>query len=157
MPRRIRPYAIWQIILRLIVGGYWLYFSYQKWFDRTWVKDMVAAAAQGSYIPFYREFLQTIVLPNWETLALLITVAESAVGLMILLGFLTRIAAAVGAFIIANLIVSFTLCTCAWAVSDFPLVFWFYFSALILNIQLIFDQSSKTFGLQRFMKKNDSS
>jgi uncharacterized membrane protein YphA (DoxX/SURF4 family) len=157
MPPPIRPYAIWQVVLRLIVGGYWLYFSYQKWFDRTWVKDMVAAAAQGSYIPFYREFLQTVALPNWETLALLITIAEGVVGLMILLGFLTRIAAAVGAFITANLIVSFTFCTCAWAVSDFPLVFWFYFSALILNIQLIFDKSSKTFGLQRFMKKNDPS
>lgn len=146
-----RLYVIWQLVLRVVVGGYWLYFSYQKWFDRAWVKDMLAAAAQASYLPFYREFLQTIALPNWGALAMSVTIAEGAVGLMILLGFLTRIAAAAGSFMSLNLVLTFTLCTCPWTVADFPLVFWFYFSSLILNMQLIFDQSSKTFGLERFV------
>jgi len=148
-----RLYVIWQLVLRIAVGGYWLYFSYQKWFDRTWVKDMLAVAAQESYLPFYREFLQTIALPNWGALALGVTIAEGAVGLMILLGFLTRIAAVAGSLMSLNLLLTFTLCTCRWTVADLPFVFWFYFSSLILNIQLIFDQSSKTFGLQKFMER----
>ena len=144
---------LWQIALRLAVGIYWIYFSYSKWFDRSWVKDLLGTAAQGSYIPFYGQLLKNIALPNWGAVAIGITILEGAVGLMILLGFLTRIAAILGTLLSLNLTLTFTLCKCPWTEADFPLVFWFYFAPLLLNIQVIFDQSSNLFGLQRLVKR----
>lgn len=88
----------------------------------------MAAAAQSSYIPFYRELLRTIALPNWSALALAITIVEGAVAFMILSGAYTRIAAIVGTLLSLNYVLAFALCNCPWAVTDFPLVFWFYFA-----------------------------
>jgi uncharacterized membrane protein YphA (DoxX/SURF4 family) len=90
---------------------------------------------------------------NWEMLALMITLVEAGVGLMILSGFLTRIAAIVGAFLSVNLTMTFVLCNCPWVVADFPLIFWFYFAPLMLTVQVFFDESSSVFGLDRLFKR----
>ena len=149
----VRSGLAWQVTLRLIVGAYWIFFSYSKWSDRSWVRDLLGTAAQGSYIPIYGQILRSLASPNWSTLAIAITIVEAAVGLMILLGLFTRIAAAVGAFLGLNLTLTFSFCNCPWT-SDFQLVFWFYFAPTLLNVQLIFDQSSNIFGLQKILKKS---
>jgi len=133
------------------MGAYWLYFSSQKWVDRTWVNGLLDTAARDNYIPIYRELLANIAAPNAGALSLLTAVAEAAIGTMILLGLFTRIAGAVGVVLNLNLVLTFALCSCPWAVSDFPLVFWFYFGPLLLNVQLVFDQSSMKYGMERFI------
>jgi len=140
-------------MLRLIVAFYWIFFSYQKWFDRSWVRDLLSTAAQSSYIPFYTQFLNHLALPNWSSVALGVTILEGAIGVMMLLGWLTRIAAALGTLLSLGLTFTFALCKCPWTEADFPLVFWFYFAPLLLNVQVIFDKSSNRFGLQRLHGK----
>lgn len=141
----------WHTILRVIMGAFWLDFSYQKWFDRTWVKDLLSTAAQGNYIPVYGTLLREIASPNWWTVSLVVMVLEAVVGSMILLGLFTRVAATVGVLMSLGLTLTFCFCNCPWT-NDFLLVFWFYFGPFLLNVQLIFDQSSESTGLQRILR-----
>ncbi len=126
----------WLLVLRFSVGGFWLYFASQRWFDRSWVRELFTTAAYGNYLPFYGEFLRSLAR-SWEIVALAVTAAETAVGILIVLGVFPRAAAAVGAFIALNLWLAFSFCNCWWNVTDMPQVFWFYFSAFLLNLAVL--------------------
>lgn len=89
--------------------------------------------------------------PNWWTVSLVVMVLEAVVGSMILLGLFTRVAATVGVLMSLGLTLTFCFCNCPWT-NDFLLVFWFYFGPFLLNVQLIFDQSSESTGLQRILR-----
>ena len=135
-----------------MVGTYWIYFSVMKWFDRSWVNDLVSTAANSSYIPGYSQLLKFIA--NYiGSLAIAITVVEAIIGVSILLGVLTRVGASIGAFLGLNLMLTFAFCRCSFAQDDFPLVFWFYFFPIILNLELIFDNSNSSFGLQEVLHR----
>lgn len=136
------------------MGGYWLFFSSQRWFDRSGVQDLVNTAAQGNYVPFYEDLLRILIATNLETTATAITILETIVGLMILLGVFTKIAGLLGAFINLNLTLTFSFCQCPWAEADFPLVFWFYFAPMLLNLQIAFDQSANVIGIKRLLAKS---
>ena len=62
----------------------------------------VAEFAAGNPIGWYRDFLQTTVLPHAELFATLQTIGEVVVGVGLLLGVMTRLAAAVGLFLALN-------------------------------------------------------
>ena len=141
----------WHIVLRIVVGTYWIYFSVMKWFDRSWVSDLLSIAANGSYLPGYNQLLR-YAASNPGSIATVITVLETVIGLLILLGILTRVGATLGAFLGLNLLLTFAFCRCQWTQTDFPLVFWFYLFPIILNLQVAFDKSSEAFGLQRIVK-----
>ncbi len=147
--RRERLELAWQLALRLSIGIYWLYFASQRWIDVSWVEWLLKTAADGNYVPIYGDILRMTVAWDWENLARIVTIAETAVGLMIILGILVKIAGAIGALIGLNLLTTFAFCSCPWNEREFPLVFWFYFAPTLLNMQLIFDKSSKTIGVAR--------
>lgn len=52
--------------------------------------------------PFYKSFVEATVLPHAGTFALLVMVAEIAVGLMLVFGVATRAAATVAMFLLLN-------------------------------------------------------
>src|SRR5262249_20354762 len=62
----------------------------------------VAEVAAGTHVPWYREFLEGTVLPNAQLWATLQTFGEIAVGVGLLLGFLTGLAALVGLVLTVN-------------------------------------------------------
>ena len=146
----------WQMTLRFVVGGYWLLFSYQKWFDRSWVGEMLRNAAYDNYVPVYGAFLRNVIVPNSQIVALLVTIIEAAVGLVIILGVAIRTASIVGCMMDLNLLLTFGPST-----NDFPLIFWFYFTPLLLNLQLYFDVSHEMVGLRalttRYLSKSHAS
>jgi uncharacterized membrane protein YphA (DoxX/SURF4 family) len=123
-----------------------------KWFDRSWVSDLLSTAANGSYFPGYNQLLK-YAASNPASIALVVTILETVIGLLILLGVMTRVGAALGTFLGFNLLLTFAFCRCQWTQTDFPLVFWFYFFPIIVNLQVAFDKSSKAFGLQRIVEK----
>lgn len=149
--RQSRTEVIWQLVLRIVVGTYWIYFALMKWFDRSWVGDLLSSAANGSYLPGYSQLLKFIA-GNSGTVSLAITIVETVVGAFILLGILTRVGATIGAILGLNLMLTFVFCRCPWTQSDFPLVFWFYALPIFLNLQVAFDKSSSALGLQRILK-----
>ncbi|MCX8202853.1 MAG: DoxX family membrane protein [Nitrososphaeria archaeon] len=128
-----RLLSAWALFLRLSVAGFWLFFASQRWFDRSWVRELFATAALGNYVPLYGDLLRALV-PSWEAVTLAVTVAETAIGIALLLGFYARAAAVAGAAIALNLWLTFSLCDCWWNERDAPMVFWFYFSAFLLNV-----------------------
>lgn len=142
----------WHIVLRIVIGTYWIYFSIMKWFDRSWISDLLSTAANGSYLPGYNQFLR-YAASNPGSTAIVVAILETVIGLLILLGILTRLGATLGAFLGLNLLLTFAFCRCQWTQTDFSVVFWFYFFPIILNLQVAFDKSSRTFGLQRIVEK----
>jgi PQQ-dependent catabolism-associated beta-propeller protein len=62
----------------------------------------VAEFAAGNPIGWYKDFLETTVLPHASLFATLQTIGEVAVGLGLLFGILTRLAAAIGLFLALN-------------------------------------------------------
>jgi uncharacterized membrane protein YphA (DoxX/SURF4 family) len=147
---------MWQIALRIVVGTYWLYFSFMKWFDRSWVNGLLNAAANGSYLPGYSQLLK-YAANNSGPIAIVIMILETVIGAFILLGILVRVGATIGALIGLNLMLTFAFCNCTWTQTDFPLIFWFYLLPIILNIQVAFDKSHSTLGLLRMLRKIPSS
>jgi uncharacterized membrane protein YphA (DoxX/SURF4 family) len=123
-----------------------------KWFDRSWIDGLLNTAANSSYIPGYSQLLQYSADYS-GSIAIAVTMIEAVIGTFIILGILTRIAGALGALLDLNLLLTFAFCRCPWAQSDFPLVFWFYSFPIVLNVDLVFDNSSSAFGLRRILQK----
>jgi uncharacterized membrane protein YphA (DoxX/SURF4 family) len=129
----------WALAVRFSAGFFWLYFASQRWFDVSWVKDLYITAAANNYIPLYGELLRSLA-GDWFTLAVVVTVAETAIGFMMILGVFPRVAGGLGALIAANLLLTFSFCDCPWNAADAPMVFWFYFSAALLNLAVLREQ-----------------
>jgi uncharacterized membrane protein YphA (DoxX/SURF4 family) len=81
--------------------------------------------------------LLRILVDSWFYVALFVTLAETAIGLMLILGIFPRVAGGVGALIALNLLPTFSFCDCPWNTADAPTVFWFYFSAVLLNLAVL--------------------
>jgi len=127
---------LWALALRLSTGFFWLYFASQRWFNIGWVRELFTTAAANNYIPFYGMLLRDLVA-NWFTLAWAVTVAETVLGIMLVLGLFPRVAGGLGALMALNLLLTFGFCSCPWNEADAPMVFWFYFSAFMLNLAVL--------------------
>jgi uncharacterized membrane protein YphA (DoxX/SURF4 family) len=130
---------LWAFALRLSTGLFWLFFASQRWLDISWVRDLFTTAAVNNYLPVYGVLLRTL-MDSWYYVALFVTVAETAIGLMLVLGIFPRLAGGVGALIALNLLLTFSFCDCPWNTADAPMVFWFYFSAFLLNLAVVREQ-----------------
>jgi uncharacterized membrane protein YphA (DoxX/SURF4 family) len=145
---------LWALAVRLYTGFFWLYFASQRWFDVGWVRDLYTTAAANNYIPLYGELLRRLA-GDWLILAVVVTAAETAIGFMMVLGVFPRLAGCVGALIAANLLLTFSFCNCPWNTADAPTVFWFYFSATLLNLAVLREQH-KLLILKRLPRRQSS-
>jgi uncharacterized membrane protein YphA (DoxX/SURF4 family) len=130
---------LWALTLRISAGVFWLYFASQRWLNIEWVRELFTTAASNNYIPVYGSMLRALT-DSWLILALGVTAAETIIGIMLVLGVLPRIASGIGALIALNLLMTFSFCNCPWNTADAPMVFWFYFSAVLLNLAVLREQ-----------------
>jgi thiosulfate dehydrogenase [quinone] large subunit len=112
--------GLW-FVLRMNVGAQWLLAGWEKVQDPTWgasgtsLKGFVSGAlaktggAHPSVQGWYGNFLHDFVLPNAGLFSFLVTWGELAVGLGILLGALTGIAAGFGVLMNLNYLLSGTV------------------------------------------------
>lgn len=107
------------LVVRLYVASVFLPAGWEKIKSGTWVfgdgspiQGLVqgALAAEGTP-PFYSWFLENVVVPNAGLFATLVVLGEFAVGLGLLVGRLTGIAAFGGVFLNANFILAGVLGT----------------------------------------------
>jgi thiosulfate dehydrogenase (quinone) large subunit len=115
--RMVAPEA-WIAVLRIVVGAW---FFKAVWTKLEWAfagglipypaaagrfvafhPKRVAEFAAGNPIEWYKHFLQETVLPNAHLFATLQAYGEAAVGLGLLLGLLTGLAALVGLYLSVN-------------------------------------------------------
>lgn len=107
-----RQADVWRSLFRIGVGVYWLYFASQKWpapygvgptHGIGWMLPLMQRAAAVNPVPFIHDALTQLVLPNWQVFAVLQATAETAVGVLLVLGLATRPAALVATLLALNL------------------------------------------------------
>ena len=110
--------SAWIVLLRVVVGAWFLKAVWTK-LAVMWLGDVipypavsarfiafqpkrVAEFAAGNPVVWYRDFLESVVLPNAKLFAILQTYGEVAVGLGLVLGLLTGLSAFVGLLLTVN-------------------------------------------------------
>ena len=122
----------WARALRLAVGASWLYFASQKWPPRGvgWMQGLITANPAHEPIPGVQQILQYLVAPNWHLFAVLQGTAETAVGVLFVLGVATRLVALAGTLLALELAL-----TVAFLVTDGGFQ-WLYYLAVLVNFQV---------------------
>jgi thiosulfate dehydrogenase [quinone] large subunit len=98
---------IWAVLLRLAVGGVWVFEAYPQlatrdsYLNRGFV-SLVQTMASGNPWHFYQQFLLTVVLPHASIFAYLTLVGNVAIGVCLFVGLLTPYAAAVAMLLNVN-------------------------------------------------------
>ncbi|QYJ15463.1 hypothetical protein Rxycam_01286 [Rubrobacter xylanophilus DSM 9941] len=110
-----RMAPVW-LVVRVYLGVLWLLAGWGKLFDPAWVGSEAGAAVRGfaqgalqltggehpQVTGWYAGFLENVVIPNAAFFSYLVVFGEIAVGLGLILGVLTGIAAFFGAFMNAS-------------------------------------------------------
>lgn len=130
-------------LFRVVVGLYWLYFASTKWQGVGWVKGVIQSAGAANPIPGLHEILTQVVAPNWLLFAVLQTVGETVVAVLLILGLATRWAAILGTLLAAGLAL-----VVAFEVQDDGFR-WLYYLGVIVNAQVIVSGAG-SFALSRF-------
>lgn len=140
------------LIIRIYIGWEWLVAGWEKVINPVWVGDKAGVAVTGflngalaktagahpSVAGWYADFIKTIALPNTEIFSYLVSFGELFVGIGLILGAVTGIAAFFGALMNVNYLLAGT-------VSVNP-------SMLVLQFFLILAwRSAGWLGLDRFL------
>jgi len=110
-----RMAPVW-LILRLWLGYEWLHAALGKWIEGGWVGEGAGGAVKGfaqgaiaqtkGELPqvtgWYASFLENVVVPNAALFSYLVIFGETLVGVALILGACTGIAACFGAFMNAS-------------------------------------------------------
>ena len=133
----------WASVFRITVGLYWLYFASTKWQSVSWVKGVIQSAGPANPIPGLRDFLISVVSPNWFIFAIAQTIGETLVAILLIAGLATRWAALLGFLLAMSLAL-----VVAFEVSDNGFR-WLYYLAVLVNAQVIVSGAGP-FALSRF-------
>ncbi len=83
--------------VRVLVGALWLNGGIEKLLNPDFPRQFAGALEVGGFVsqapPFFRDFMQSTVVPNAELFAQLVRAGELTVGVALILGFLTNLAA----------------------------------------------------------------
>jgi len=121
---RRRPAPAWFIgLCRLAFGLMWLYGASWKmppsfgqgadtglWY---WIQQQI----QYPTFPWYRSFLENVVVPHFYLSGWLVFLLEFSVGFFLLIGLFTRIASAVGLLMSLNLLIGLAASPCGMSLT----------------------------------------
>ncbi len=83
--------------VRILVGALWLNGGVEKLLNPSFPRQFADTLEVGGFVsqapPFFRGFMQSTVVPNAELFAQLVRAGELTVGVALILGFLTNLAA----------------------------------------------------------------
>jgi thiosulfate dehydrogenase (quinone) large subunit len=83
--------------VRVLVGALWLNGGIEKLLNPDFPRQFADVLEVGGFVsqapPFFRDFMQSTVVPNAELFAQLVRAGELTVGVALILGFLTNLAA----------------------------------------------------------------
>jgi thiosulfate dehydrogenase [quinone] large subunit len=83
--------------VRVLIGAVWLNGAVEKLLNPEFPQQFATSLEAGGFVsqapPFFREFMQGYVVPNAELFAQLVRVGELALGVALILGLLTNLAA----------------------------------------------------------------
>ena len=98
---------LWYLAALRIYVGYYLFIQGIRKFQRDfpkgdWIGRQIGDLATLDIYPWYKNFLQSYVVPHSEIFGYLVMIGEIAVGACLLLGLFTRVNALVGLFMLIN-------------------------------------------------------
>ena len=113
------------LIVRVYVGYAWLIAGWEKLYNPAWTGEKAGTAVTGflngalaktsglhpDVTGWYASFIQNFALPNAETFSYLVVYGEIAVGIALIVGLLTGIAAFFGTFMNLNFLFAGTVST----------------------------------------------
>lgn len=83
--------------VRILVGALWLNGGVEKLLNPSFPRQFADSLAAGGFVsqapPFFRGYMQNTVVPNAELFAQLVRAGELTLGVALILGFLTNLAA----------------------------------------------------------------
>jgi uncharacterized membrane protein YphA (DoxX/SURF4 family) len=135
------------VLLRIYLGVILLLASWPKvQGDFTpGLTDFLQKVALENGHPFYQEFVRRVVLPNTSSFAALFAWGELLVGVMLVLGLLTRLSAALALLLALN----YMFAKGAW--------FWTSWSSdaafVAISIALLIGAAGRTFGLDAILAR----
>jgi uncharacterized membrane protein YphA (DoxX/SURF4 family) len=94
-------YLIYLAIPRIVVGGFFLEFGWEKLTPRGLSGEQMArqlARATGDPIAFHRDFILHFVVPHARFFSHLVAFGEIAIGISLILGCLVRVSSTFGVF-----------------------------------------------------------
>ena len=94
---------------------------------------------------FYREFLQEVVLPNARVFAVLVTSGELLVGVLLIVGLLTRLSATVALLLTLNYMLAKG--AWPWTPSSNDAAF------AAISLALVIGAAGRTFGMDSMLAK----
>jgi uncharacterized membrane protein YphA (DoxX/SURF4 family) len=130
---------IWRSLFRIGLGVFFLYFASQKWpaplgvgptHGIGWMQPLMTQSAQVNPVPYLHDLLVQVVVPNWSDFALAQAIAETVVGVLLVLGLATRPAALVGTLLSLNLAL-----TVAFLDADIGRR-WFYYLPVLASFEV---------------------
>ena len=147
--------AVW---IRLLVGAIWLNGALEKLLNPNFPKQFAAALQSGAFIsvapPPIASFMRTTVLPNAELFAQLTRVAELALGVALLLGALTNLAA-LGSFLY-SLLILFTQGGVGFGTGGGPPeVFSIDLVVALISLIVLLSPGAKAFSLDAVIVRRD--
>jgi len=120
--------------LRLSIGLSFLIAGQQKFAAGGWganygttLHEIVVANLENAF-SFYRPFLESVVMPNAASFAVMVAWSELLVGVSVFLGLFTRFGAAIGIFVVLNY--TFVIGAPIWMPSLETLYIWALFTLL---------------------------
>lgn len=132
-------------MLRILLGALFITTAFenlQKGLYGEGFQSFVQSWATGNPIGPYREFLQSVVIPNWEVFATVQLILEPVVmGAFLMIGLFTPVSAFVAAFFIGNLFL-------ASLGKEWP---WTYLVILGVLIALIASRAGRYFGVDQML------
>ncbi len=140
----VRSPKIYLTALRILIGLVFLLTAIEnanKGLYGPGFQKFVAGWAAGNPIGWYRTFLETVVLPHWQVLATVQSVAEPAIGITLILGLFTPLAAVGGAFFFTNLLLA------SWG-REWP---WTYINMIAILLVVAASGSGRCLGLDYFL------
>lgn len=83
--------------VRILVGAVWLNGTLEKLLNPRFPQQFAQSLEAGGFVsqapPFFRVFMQSVVEPNAETFAQIVRLVELSLGIALILGLLTNLAA----------------------------------------------------------------
>ncbi|MBK7843821.1 MAG: DoxX family membrane protein [Bdellovibrionales bacterium] len=92
-----------------VYTGYYFFNRAMEHFDGDFLVQPILSRSIDEWLPvsqapeWYKDVLESIVVPNWKIFAYLVTYCEFAIGICFIIGFFVRPTALLGIFLTANL------------------------------------------------------
>lgn len=98
------------VLVRILVGAVWLNGGIEKLLNPRFPQQFADSLAAGGFVsqapPFFRSFMQGTVVPNAELFAQVVRAGELTLGLALIVGFLTNLAAIGSVFLSVAILLS---------------------------------------------------